>query len=69
MNPKDRRRTLARAFNKIEPLEAPVRYHGGPLDGGFKVFFCGTEPPIQKEIGGHYKLSVKKEYAWCDWDP
>jgi hypothetical protein len=47
-----------------------VHYRGGGrLDGGFKVFSHDTEPLIQKEPGGHYKLFIKKEYVWRDWEP
>jgi hypothetical protein len=65
----DKRRALARALDSVEPLEQPVRYREGPLDGDFKVLCVGTEPAIQKESGGHYKLVVKKEYVWRDWEP
>jgi len=64
----DKRRALARAFASVPTLEAPVHYHGGPLDGSFKVLFVGMEPPIQKEAGGHYQLIATKKNVWRDWD-
>jgi hypothetical protein len=65
----DKRRALSRALDSVEPPEEPVHYRGGGLDGSFKVFSHDTAPRIQKETGGHYKLVIKKEYVWRDWEP